>query len=58
MEETFKVWQCTSCGFIYDESLGLPDQGIPAGTKFEDLPDDWTCPDCGASKSEFDIVEF
>ena len=58
MEETFKVWQCTSCGFIYDESQGLPDQGIPAGTKFEDLPDDWTCPDCGASKSEFDIVEL
>ena len=57
MTENYKKWRCTSCGFIYDEAKGLPEQGIPPGTKFDDLPDEWTCPDCDVSKSEFDIVE-
>lgn len=48
------VWVCSVCGWEYDPMLGLPDQGIPAGTKFEDLPDTFTCPLCHAPKSKFE----
>ena len=51
-------WQCQVCGFIYDEAEGLPEQGIRPGTRWEDIPDDWVCPDCGAVKSEFEMVEL
>lgn len=44
---------CLFCGFIYDEAVGLPEQGIPPGTKWEDLPEGWECPDCGARKESF-----
>lgn len=44
---------CTLCGFVYDEELGDPDNGIAPGTKFEDLPEDYVCPLCGADKSMF-----
>ena len=44
---------CQACGFVYDEDLGLPEQGIAPGTKFEDLPEDFACPWCGASKDLF-----
>ena len=44
---------CESCGFIYDPADGDPDGGIPGGTKFEDIPDDWFCPVCGARKEDF-----
>jgi rubredoxin len=53
----FKKYECVICGFIYDEAEGLPDDGIAAGTKWEDIPDDWECPDCGISKSDFDLYE-
>src|SRR3546814_14246968 len=43
-------WECTICGHIYDEELGDPDTGIAPGTRFEDIPDDWVCPECGAGK--------
>lgn len=49
-----KKYVCTVCGYIYDEAAGIPDQNIPAGTKWEDLPEDWVCPLCGATKSEFE----
>jgi len=52
-----KKWQCIVCGFIYDEALGLPDEGIPVGTAWEDIPDDWQCPDCGVSKEDFEMIE-
>ena len=45
---------CQICGYIYDPADGDPDNGIEPGTSFEDLPDDWTCPVCGASKDEFE----
>ena len=45
---------CKVCGYVYDEALGDPDNGIAAGTKFEDLPEDWTCPLCGAMKEDFE----
>lgn len=44
---------CSICGFIYDEAKGIPEAGIAPGTRWEELPDDWVCPLCGASKSEF-----
>ena len=46
-------WKCSVCGYIYDEEKGDPLAGASPGTKFADLPDDWTCPVCGAPKSEF-----
>jgi rubredoxin len=44
---------CDVCGYVYDPAQGDSDSDIPAGTKFEDLPDDWTCPVCGADKDSF-----
>jgi len=45
---------CGVCGYVYDPEKGDPDGGIPAGTKFSDLPDGWECPVCGAPKSDFE----
>jgi rubredoxin len=50
-------WLCEMCGFIYDPEEGDPDSGIPPGTPFEDIPDDWMCPICGAEKSDFRALE-
>ena len=47
------VWQCIVCGFIYDEALGLPDEGIAPGTAWEDVKHDWFCPECQAGKTDF-----
>ncbi len=48
---------CTLCGYVYDPEVGDPDEGIEPGTKFEDIPDDWYCPVCGAGKEDFEIQE-
>lgn len=53
----YKTWLCPTCGFIYDEAEGLPDEGIAPGTRWEDIPDDWVCPLCGTAKSEFEMIE-
>ena len=53
-----KEWQCTICSFVYDESEGLPEEGIAPGTRWEDIPEDWACPDCGAAKSDFEMIEI
>lgn len=53
----YKIWECVVCGFIYDESEGLPSEGIAAGTRWEDVPDDWLCPECGVGKLDFDMIE-
>ena len=53
----FKKYECVICGYIYDEELGDPEDGIPAGTKWEDIPDDCVCPDCGVSKFDFELIE-
>lgn len=47
-------WMCLTCGHVYDEAQGDPAAGFPPGTKFEDLPLSWRCPDCGAGKDEFE----
>ena len=51
-----KSYRCVICDYIYDPALGDPDSGIAAGTLFEDIPDDWVCPICGADKSNFEEV--
>ena len=53
----FKRWQCVLCAFSYDEEQGLPEEGIAAGTRWADVPDSWTCRDCGAGKSDFQMME-
>jgi len=47
-------WRCSVCGYVYDPAAGEPDEGIEAGTSFDNIPDDWVCPDCGADKSFFE----
>ncbi len=47
-------YRCTVCGWIYDPEIGDPDGGIAPGTPFEQIPDDWVCPVCGAAKSDFE----
>jgi len=47
-------WECLVCGYIYDEEKGDPDNKIAPGTMFKDLPDDWVCPQCGATKDMFE----
>ena len=50
-------YECDICGWIYVPAIGDPDNGIDPGTPFEDLPDDWVCPECGAPQSEFSLLE-
>jgi len=52
-----KKWECSVCGYIYDPQQGDTEGGILPGTAFEDLPEDWVCPQCGASKDSFQPVE-
>ena len=56
-EAAYRQWICNVCGWIYDEAAGAPDHGLAAGTRFEDIPDDWYCPDCGVTKIDFALVE-
>jgi rubredoxin len=51
-----KMYKCSVCGYIYDPNAGDPDNGIEPGTAFEDLPDDWVCPVCGADKDAFEVA--
>ena len=52
-----KKYECTVCGYIYDPEAGDPDGEIAPGTAFEDIPDDWVCPECGVGKEDFELVE-
>lgn len=52
-----KKYVCDVCGYVYDPAVGDPDNGIAPGTKFEDLPDTWVCPECGAGKADFSAQE-
>jgi rubredoxin len=54
-----RKWRCRSCGYIYDEALGLPEEGIAPGTPFETIPDDvFYCPDCGTEKQDFELMDY
>jgi rubredoxin len=50
-------WECIICGHIYDEALGDPENGVPAGTAWADVPASWLCPDCGVGKEDFVLLE-
>jgi len=52
-----KTYMCVVCAWVYDEAQGWPEDGITPGTKWEDIPEDWLCPDCGVGKSDFEMVE-
>ncbi|MDP2895106.1 MAG: rubredoxin [bacterium] len=51
------MWRCTVCGYVYDPKEGDPEHGVSPGTPFEDLPDDWVCPECGAGKDLFEKLD-
>lgn len=55
---TSRKWMCANCGYVYDQEKGDPEGRIAPGTSWEEIPDDWKCPDCGASKSDFEMVEI
>lgn len=52
-----KKYKCLLCGYVYDPDAGDPESSVEPGTAFEDLPDDWVCPECGAPKDEFEAIE-
>lgn len=54
---TMKKYRCRLCGYIYDPAVGDPENGVEAGTAFEDLPEEWVCPDCGAGQDEFEPID-
>lgn len=56
-ERLMKKYVCGPCGYVYDPAIGDPDNGVAAGTAFEDLPEDWVCPECGVGKEYFEPEE-
>lgn len=52
-----RKWECIGCSFVYDEAEGLPEEGIAPGTRWEDIPADWSCPECGMAKQDFEMIE-
>jgi len=57
MAKDMRKYECTVCAYVYDPALGDPDNNIPPGTAFADLPADWVCPDCAAEKDMFEPLE-
>jgi rubredoxin len=56
-EENGMKYECTACGYVYDPQYGDPEGGVQPGTPFEEIPDDWVCPNCGVGKDMFEPVE-
>jgi rubredoxin len=54
----YRQWVCIICGWVYDEATGWPEDGIAPGTRWEDIPDDWRCPECDVGKEDFAMVEY
>ncbi len=54
----FRKYVCVVCGWIYDEEVGAPEEGLAPGTLWEDVSDTWMCPDCGAGKEDFEMIEL
>lgn len=52
----FLTWMCLICGWVYEEEAGLPEEGIAPGTRWADVPMNWTCPECGARKEDFEMT--
>ncbi|WP_225206511.1 rubredoxin [Novosphingobium huizhouense] len=57
-DRPYKRYRCRYCAFVYDEALGLPEEGIAPGTRWEDIPDDFYCPQCGVGKDDYDMEEI
>lgn len=53
-----RTWMCIICGWIYSEKNGLPEDGIAPGTRWENVPRYWKCPECGVGKEEFEMVQI
>ncbi|HRO80396.1 rubredoxin [Alicycliphilus denitrificans] len=53
-----RTWMCLICGWVYDEAAGSPEHGIAPDTRWADVPENWTCPECGARKEDFEMVEI
>lgn len=53
-----KTWVCIICGLVYDVEAGWPEEGIAPGTRWEDVPADWCCPDCGVTKADFEPAQI
>jgi rubredoxin len=58
MDTGFKTWMCLICGWVYDEEQGAPEDGLAPGTRWADVPINWTCPECGARKEDFELTEI
>jgi rubredoxin len=54
---SYKKYKCVVCDFVYDEEKGDPDSGLKAGTRFEDIPEDWSCPECGVTKTFLELLD-
>ena len=54
----YRTWMCIICGWVYEEEKGCPEEGLAPGTRWEDVPEYWVCPDCGASKDDFEMIEI
>lgn len=57
-DQPYKKWLCVVCGYIYDEALGDEEHGLLPGTRWEDVPEDWMCPECDAGKEAFEMIEI
>ncbi len=58
VDAELKTWQCILCAFVYDEAAGLPEDGIAPGTRWADVPETFGCPDCSATKKDFEMIEL
>lgn len=56
-DNDYKTYMCVVCGFLYREEEGSPEHGIAPKTRWEEVPADWTCPDCGVGKADFEMVQ-
>ncbi len=56
--KVFRKYMCLLCGYVYDEEQGWEEDGIPPGTRWQDVPLTWRCPECGAMKEDFEMVEL
>jgi rubredoxin len=54
----YRAWMCIICGWVYEEEKGAPEEGLAPGTRWEDVPEYWVCPDCGAGKDDFEMIEI
>ena len=54
----YRTYMCVICGYVYDEEKGAPDDGLAPGTRWEDVPATWKCPDCEATKEDFELIEI